>query len=83
MFFFLINFIFLLFNEFYYIYSCTMIITTQFYSISILNPQPIPPCPNLSPLEIVKFFAEQIQLRLWKTYGDHKVLKDVLASTKW
>ena len=26
-------------NEFYYIYSCTTIVTTQFYSISITNPQ--------------------------------------------
>ena len=27
-------FIFLLLNEFYYMYSCTMIITTKFYSIT-------------------------------------------------
>ena len=32
-----------------------MIITTQFYSISIPNPQPIPPTPNLSPLETIVF----------------------------
>ena len=30
-----------LLSEFYYIYSCTMIITTRFYSISILNPSGI------------------------------------------
>ena len=32
-----------------------MIITTQFYSISIPKPQPILPTPNLSPLETVSF----------------------------
>ena len=33
-----------------------MLITTQFYSISILNPRPIPSIPsNLSPLETVSF----------------------------
>ena len=36
-------FLFLLLNEFYYIYSCTTIVTTKFYSISIPNPQCIPP----------------------------------------
>ena len=39
----------LLLNEFYYIYSCTTIIATQFYSISIPNPEhsPTPPtCPS-------------------------------------
>ena len=40
---------------YYYIHSCTMIITTQFYSISIPNPQPIPPPLNLSPLETMFF----------------------------
>ena len=30
-------------NKLYYICSCTMIITTQFYSISTPKPQPIPP----------------------------------------
>ena len=38
--------IFKLLNEFYYIYSCTTIITPQFYSISIPNPQCIPPPPT-------------------------------------
>ena len=28
-----------LLNEFYHIYSCTMVMTAQFYSISIPNPQ--------------------------------------------
>ena len=46
---------FLLLNELYYIYSCTVIITTQFYSISIPNHQGIAPPPNLSHLEN-KFF---------------------------
>ena len=32
----------LLRNEFYYVYSCTKIITTQFYSISVPKPQCIP-----------------------------------------
>ena len=40
----------------YYIYSCTMIITIQFYRISIPQPQHIPPPPKLSPLETIKFF---------------------------
>ena len=39
---------FLLLNEFYYIYRYTIIITTKFNSISIPNPQCIPPSPNLS-----------------------------------
>ena len=47
--------LFLLLNEFYYIYSCIMIITTQFYSISIPNPQLIPPPPNLPHLETISF----------------------------
>ena len=34
---------------FYYIYRCTTIITTQFYSISIPNPQHIPHPPNHLP----------------------------------
>ena len=41
-------FFFKLLNEFYYIYNCTMIITAQFYRISIPNPQHRPPSPNLS-----------------------------------
>ena len=46
---------FKLLNEFYYIYSCTVIITTKFYSIFIPNPQHIP-CPlNLSYLETTSF----------------------------
>ena len=38
-----------------YIYSCTMIITTKFYSISIPDPQRIPSPSNLSHLETVSF----------------------------
>ena len=45
-FYFILLFYFLLLNEFYYIYSCTMIITTRFYSIFIPNPQPIPHPPT-------------------------------------
>ena len=41
---------FFLLNEFYYIYRCTTIITTKFYSISIPNPQCI-----LSHLETISF----------------------------
>ena len=44
-----------LLNEFYYIDSCTTIITTKFYSISILNPQCIPLPPSLSHLETINF----------------------------
>ena len=44
-----------LFSEFYYIYSCTTIITNQFYSISTPNPQSFPRPPNLSHLETVRF----------------------------
>ena len=32
-----------------------MIITPRFYIISIPNPQPLSPAPNLSPLETVSF----------------------------
>ena len=46
---------FKLLNEFYYIYSCTMITNTKFYSISIPNPQCIPRPPNLSHLETISF----------------------------
>ena len=53
--------IFLLFNEFYYIYSCTVIITIQFYSISIPNPQHIPTPPNLSHLETKSFSLNMSQ----------------------
>ena len=49
-------YLFLLFNEFYFIYSCTAIITTKFYSKSIPNLQCIPPTPSLSHLETIKFF---------------------------
>ena len=42
-------------NEFYYMYSCTTIIPTKFYSISIPNPPRIPSPPNLSPLETTNF----------------------------
>ena len=55
-FFFLVSaFFFLIAQWIYYIYSCTMILTTQFYSISIPNPQRIPHLPNLSPLETLSF----------------------------
>ena len=40
----------LLLNEFYYSYSCTTIITTEFYSISVH-----PPTPNLTHLETISF----------------------------
>ena len=39
----------------YYIYSCTMIITIQFYRISIPQPQCILQPPELSPLETISF----------------------------
>ena len=39
----------------YYIYSCTMITTIQFYRIFIPHPQPIPPTPKLFPLETISF----------------------------
>ena len=47
--------LFFILNEFYYIYRCTTIITTKFYSISIPNLQCIPPPLNLSPLESTTF----------------------------
>ena len=50
-----ILFLLLLLSEFYYIYSCTVIITNQLYSISIPNPQSIPPPSNLSHLETISF----------------------------
>ena len=52
---FLSSVVFLLLNEFYYIYSCTTILTTQLYSISIPNTQCIPPPSNLSHLETRSF----------------------------
>ena len=53
---FLSSVVFLLLNEFYYIYSCTTILTTQLYSISIQNTQCIPP--TLQPVSFgnQKFF---------------------------
>ena len=48
-------YLFKLLNAFYYIYSCIVIITTQFYSIPIPNPKCIPPFPNLSHLENISF----------------------------
>ena len=39
-------FIFWITQWIYYIYSCTMIITIQFYRISIPQPQCTPHCPN-------------------------------------
>ena len=59
---------FFLINEFYYIYRCTTIITTKFYSISIPNPQctPLPPT-NLFHLETVSFSksVSQYLTRTW------------------
>ena len=52
----LVNF-FKLLNELYYIYSCTMIITIQFYRIFIPQPQCILPPPELSPLETVSLWV--------------------------
>ena len=49
-------YLFLLLNAFYYIYSCTTIITTKFYSISIPNPQCIPPIPQSVSFGNGKFF---------------------------
>ena len=46
---------FLLLSEFYYIYSCTKIITNAFYSISNPNLQHNPPSPNTSHLEAISF----------------------------
>ena len=39
----------------YYIFSCAMILTTQFYRISIPQPKHIPQIPKLSPLETISF----------------------------
>ena len=66
------SFFFLLLNEFCYIYSCTMIITTQSCSISIPNPQPIPSPPNLSPLETMSFSKSMSQYLFCKEV--HSVL---------
>ena len=49
-------FFFKLLNEFYYIYSCTTIITTKFYIISIPNSQRIPPPPQSISFGNHKFF---------------------------
>ena len=62
------NFLFLLLSEFYYVYSCTMIITTQFYSLSISNPQRISPPPNLSHLETVSFSKSVSQYLFCKVH---------------
>ena len=43
-------------NKFYCIYSCAIIITTQFYSIFIPNPQPVPPTPQPVSFGNCKFF---------------------------
>ena len=59
-------FLLLLFNEFYYIQSCTTVITTQFYSISILNPQHLTPPHNLSHMETINFSKSVSQYLLYK-----------------
>ena len=66
--------IFKLLNEFYYIYSCTTIIMTQFYSISIANSQPIPPTPQPVSFGNPKFFkvCESVSRTLWLS-GNHVV----------
>ena len=43
-----------------------MMITTQFYSISIPNPQTVPRLPSLSPLEIISFSNSVSQYLLCK-----------------
>ena len=58
----------ILFNGFYCIYSCTTIITTKFYSISIPNPQCIPPTPNLSHLETISFSKSVSQYLFCKVH---------------
>ena len=47
--------VFLITQWIYYIYICTITITTQYYRISIPQPQHIPPPPELSPLETISF----------------------------
>ena len=49
-------FLFFFITRIYYNQSCTMIITIQFYRISIPHPQHMPPTPKLSPLETISFF---------------------------
>ena len=44
-----------LLSKFYYTYSCTTIITTQFYGISIPNPRNIPPPPDPPPFGTASF----------------------------
>ena len=62
------NFFFKLLNELYYIYRCTTITTIKFYSISIPNPQWIPPVPNLSHLETISFSKSVSQYLFCKVY---------------
>ena len=52
----IIQFLFLLLGEFYYLHSCATVITTKFYSISIPNPQHIPPPPQPVSFGNCKFF---------------------------
>ena len=57
---------FKLLNEFYYICSCTMIITTKFYRISIPNHQCIPQTPTLLLWKTLSFSKSVSQYLLCK-----------------
>ena len=60
----------------YYVYSCTMIITIQFYMICIPQPKHISPPPKLSPLGTISFsksvsqylFCKEVQSVLFCRY---------------
>ena len=75
------SFFFFITNGFYYIYRCTTIITTKFYSISIPNPQCIPPPPNLSHLETISFSKSMSQYLFCKEV--HCVLLFLDSTCKW
>ena len=63
-------YIFYPFLKLYYIYKYITIITTKFYSISILNSQCLPSPPNLSHLETISFvsvvFNQDYILKTWE-----------------
>ena len=60
-----------LLNEFHYIYNCTKIITTTFYSISIPNPQYHPPTHQDTVLITIltHLFAYVTSVLAWVGFG--------------
>ena len=79
--FFFFFFLFEVLNEFYLVYSCTMIITMQFYSISIPNRQHIPPPPTCLLWKPNVYLKEAHNELLCRTDTDSQTLKNLWLPT--